>query len=101
MAAIADLAHRLGYRVCAHAEGVVGCAAAIRHGVDTVEHGMYLHSRPDLLGAMAAAGRVLVRPLSGYCTWMSGLGSEVIDPAHADAEPDMPPILGGTGRAGT
>jgi imidazolonepropionase-like amidohydrolase len=24
---------------------------------------------------------------------MAGLGPEVIDPAHADAEPDMPPIL--------
>jgi len=92
MAAITDEAHRLGYRVCAHAEGVDGCAAAIRHGVDTVEHGMYLHSRPDLLDAMAAAGQVLVPTLSGYY-WMSGLGSEVIDPAHADAEPDMPPVL--------
>ena len=92
MAAVTDEAHRLGYRVSAHAEGVDGCAAAIRHGVDTVEHGMYLHSRPDLLDAMAAAGQVLVPTLSGYY-WMSGLGSEVIDPAHADAEPDMPPVL--------
>jgi imidazolonepropionase-like amidohydrolase len=92
MAAITDEAHRLGYRVSAHAEGVDGCAAAIRHGVDTVEHGMYLHSRPDLLDAMAAAGQVLVPTLSGYY-WMAGFGSEVIDPAHADAEPDMPPVL--------
>jgi imidazolonepropionase-like amidohydrolase len=92
MAAVTDEAHRLGYRVSAHAEGVDGCAAAIRHGVDTVEHGMYLHSRPDLLDAMAAAGQVLVPTLSGYY-WMSGLGSEVVDPARADAEPDMPPVL--------
>jgi imidazolonepropionase-like amidohydrolase len=92
MAAVTDEAHRLGYRVSAHAEGVDGCAAAIRHGVDTIEHGMYLHGRPDLLDAMAAAGQVLVPTLSGYY-WMSGLGSEVVDPADADAEPDMPPVL--------
>ena len=49
LAAVTDEAHRLGYRVAAHAEGLAGCAAAIRHGVDTIEHGMYLHRRPDLL----------------------------------------------------
>ncbi len=92
LAAVTDEAHRMGYRVAAHAEGVDGCAAAIRHGVDTVEHGMYLQARPDLLDAMAASGQVLVPTLSGYY-WMAGLGPEVIDPAHADAEPDMPPIL--------
>ena len=92
MAAITGEAHRLGYRVSAHAEGLDGCAAAIRHGADTVEHGMYLHQRPDLLDAMAAAGQVLVPTLSGYY-WMSGLGEDVIDPAGAQARPDMPKIL--------
>ncbi len=92
LAAVTDEAHRMGFRVSAHAEGVAGCAAAIRHGVDTLEHGMYLHGRPDLLDAMAASGQVLVPTLSGYY-WMAGLGAEVIDPAHADAEPDMPPVL--------
>jgi imidazolonepropionase-like amidohydrolase len=91
LAAVTDEAHRLGYRVAAHAEGLDGCAAAIRHGVDTVEHGMYLHRRPDLLEAMAASGQVLVPTLSGYY-WMAGLG-EVIDPAAAQAEPEMPPVL--------
>ena len=91
LAAVTDEAHRLGYRVAAHAEGLDGCAAAIRHGVDTIEHGMYLHRRPDLLEAMAAAGQVLVPTLSGYY-WMAGLG-EAIDPSAADADPDMPPML--------
>ena len=92
LAAVTDEAHRLGYRVAAHAEGLDGCAAAIRHGVDTIEHGMYLNQRPDLLDAMAAAGQVLVPTLSGYY-WMAGLGHDVIDPAHAKAEPDMLPVL--------
>jgi imidazolonepropionase-like amidohydrolase len=92
LAAVTDEAHRLGYRVAAHAEGLDGCAAAIRHGVDTIEHGMYLNQRPDLLEAMAAAGQVLVPTLSGYY-WMAGLGEDVIDPAGAPAQPDMPPVL--------
>jgi imidazolonepropionase-like amidohydrolase len=92
LAAVTDEAHRMGFRVAAHAEGLDGCAAAIRHGVDTIEHGMYLHRRPDLLEAMAAAGQVLVPTLSGYY-WMAGLGVTVIDPAGAEAEPDMPPVL--------
>ena len=106
LAAVTDEAHRLGYRVAAHAEGLAGCAAAIRLGVDTIEHGMYLHRRPDLLEAMAAAGQVLVPTLSGYY-WMAGLG-EVVDPASSPgaaagtgsvdataphADPGMPPVL--------
>jgi imidazolonepropionase-like amidohydrolase len=91
LATVTDEAHRMGYRVAAHAEGLDGCAAAIRHGVDTIEHGMYLHRRPDLLEAMAEAGQVLVPTLSGYY-WMAGLG-EAIDPATAQADPEMPPVL--------
>jgi imidazolonepropionase-like amidohydrolase len=92
LAAVTDEAHRMGFRVSAHAEGLNGCAAAIGKGADTVEHGMYLHRRPDLLDAMADSGQVLVPTLSGYY-WMAGLGEDVIDPAQARAEPDMPPML--------
>ncbi|HEY7361168.1 MAG TPA: amidohydrolase family protein, partial [Streptosporangiaceae bacterium] len=91
LAAVTGEAHRLGFRVAAHAEGLDGCAAAIRHGAETIEHGMYLHQRPDLLAAMAAAGQVLVPTLSGYY-WMAGLGNAV-DPAGAESVPEMPPVL--------
>jgi imidazolonepropionase-like amidohydrolase len=37
--AIVDEAHRLGHKVAAHAIGSDGIAAALRAGVDTVEHG--------------------------------------------------------------
>jgi len=89
LAVVTDEAHRLGYRVAAHAEGLDGCAAAIRHGVDTIEHGMYLHRRPDLLEAMAAAGQILVPTLSGYY-WMAGLG-EAVDPAVSRGRPSTQP----------
>ena len=37
--AIVDEAHRLGKKVAAHAIGSEGIAAALRAGVDTIEHG--------------------------------------------------------------
>ena len=77
-AAVVDEAHRMGFRIAAHVEGLDGTAAAIAHGMDTIEHGMYLNQRPELLEAMAAAGQVLVPTLSGYY-WMGGFG-DVIDP---------------------
>jgi imidazolonepropionase-like amidohydrolase len=40
--ALVDEAHRLGLRVAAHAIGEGGVLAALRAGVDSVEHGMFL-----------------------------------------------------------
>jgi imidazolonepropionase-like amidohydrolase len=91
LSAVAEETHRMGYRLSAHAEGLAGCEAAVTHGADTVEHGIFLHQRPDLLDAMAASGQVLVPTLSGYY-WMAGLG-DVVDPAKAQREPEMPPEL--------
>jgi imidazolonepropionase-like amidohydrolase len=91
MSAVADEAHRMGYLLSAHAEGLAGCEAAVRYGADTVEHGIHLHERPDLLDAMAASGQVLVPTLSGYY-WMAGFG-DAVDPAKADRVPEMPPEL--------
>jgi imidazolonepropionase-like amidohydrolase len=61
---LVEEAHRLGYRTCAHCEGLAGTELAIEAGVDTIEHGMYLNPRPDLLERMAANGQVLVPTLS-------------------------------------
>lgn len=66
IAAIVDEAHRLGYRVAAHAEGMPGTELAVELGIDTIEHGMYLNQRPDLLERMAANGQVLVPTLSCF-----------------------------------
>jgi imidazolonepropionase-like amidohydrolase len=43
--ALVDEAHRLGLTVAAHAIGGAGVAAALRAGVDSVEHGMFLDER--------------------------------------------------------
>ncbi|WP_088288186.1 amidohydrolase family protein [Kineosporia sp. A_224] len=64
VAAVVDEAHRLGYRVAAHCEGLAGSELAILAGADSIEHGMYLHRRPDLLDAMARQGQVLVPTLT-------------------------------------
>jgi imidazolonepropionase-like amidohydrolase len=61
---VVEETHRMGYRVCAHCEGIAGTALAIESGIDTIEHGMYLNQRPDLLEHMAEGGQVLVPTLS-------------------------------------
>jgi imidazolonepropionase-like amidohydrolase len=87
IAALVDEAHRVGYRVAAHAEGLAGTELSIRSGVDTVEHGMYLAQRPDLLDAMAAAGQVLVPTLSCFYG-VAGLS----EPTGTDpSRPPQPP----------
>jgi imidazolonepropionase-like amidohydrolase len=43
--ALVDEAHRLGLTVAAHAIGEGGVAAALRAGVDSIEHGMFLDER--------------------------------------------------------
>lgn len=42
--AIMDAAHAMGRKVTAHAHGVNGINAALRAGVDSIEHGTYLDS---------------------------------------------------------
>ena len=89
--AIVEESHRLGVRVAAHAEGLAGVEAAIVRGMDTIEHGMYLHQRRDLLGRMAANSQFLVPTLSGYY-WVAGLG-DAIDPAGVEPQPEFAPML--------
>lgn len=64
LAALVDEVHRQGYRVAAHCEGLEGTRLAIEEGVDTIEHGFYLHQDPELLRRLAARQGVLVPTLS-------------------------------------
>ncbi len=63
MARAVDVAHRAGRKVMAHAEGTIGIKAAIRAGVDSIEHGTMLDDEGATL--MAERGTWLVPTL--YC----------------------------------
>ena len=58
-----EVAHRAGHKVMAHAEGTVGIKAAVRAGVDSIEHGTMLDEEGAQM--MAARGTWLVPTL--YC----------------------------------
>jgi len=62
--ALVDEAHAWGKRVLSHSHGGAGARAAIRAGVDSLDHGSYLHQDDDLLREMAARGIYLVPTLS-------------------------------------
>ena len=66
IATVVEEAHRMGYRVAAHCEGLDGTRLAIEEGVDTIEHGLELHRAPDLLEELARSERVLVPTLSCF-----------------------------------
>lgn len=63
MARAVEVAHRAGHKVMAHAEGTVGIKAAVRAGVDSIEHGTMLDEEGARL--MAERGTWLVPTL--YC----------------------------------
>lgn len=58
MASIVKTAHGLGRKVAAHAHGVDGINAALRAGVDSIEHGSYLDS--DSISLFRRTGAYLV-----------------------------------------
>jgi len=62
--AAVEVAHRAGRRVMAHAEGTAGIAAAVRSGVDTIEHGTVLDEETAKL--MAERGTWLVPTLETF-----------------------------------
>jgi imidazolonepropionase-like amidohydrolase len=68
IATVVEEAHRMGYRVAAHCEGLDGTRVAIEEGVDTIEHGLELHRAPELLDELARSERVLVPTLSCFYT---------------------------------
>ncbi len=64
VAALVEETHRQGYLVAAHCEGLDGTELAIDEGADTIEHGFYLHHKPELLDRLAARQGVLIPTLS-------------------------------------
>lgn len=63
LTAVVDEAHRLGFAVASHAEGLDGIRLSVEAGVDTLEHGEMAFQDPSLLDAMAERGTTLVPTL--------------------------------------
>src|ERR1051325_3785841 len=64
MAKAVEIAHRAGRKVMVHAEGTVGIKAAVRAGVDSIEHGTVLDE--EAAAMMARRGTWLVPELSPF-----------------------------------
>lgn len=81
--AIVDAAHAMGRRVTAHAHGASGINAALRAGVDSIEHGSYLDR--ESIRLLAQGGRYLVPTLlaGAYVGELAEQGG-VLTPAQAD-----------------
>jgi imidazolonepropionase-like amidohydrolase len=87
---IVEEAHRMGYRVAAHCEGLDGTRLAIDEGVDTIEHGLELYRAPELLEELARSERVLVPTLSCFFHVSENRGSRwprgLVELAHRQLE---------------
>ncbi|WP_065493611.1 metal-dependent hydrolase family protein [Rhodococcus opacus] len=79
LAAIAHEAHRFGIKVAAHALGTEGIRNAVRAGVDTIEHGVFLTE--ELVDEMRKQGTVLCPTLSVYSIMADGVNGSI--PAYA------------------
>jgi imidazolonepropionase-like amidohydrolase len=91
LAAIVTTAHLLGRRVAAHAHGTRGIKAALRAGVDSIEHGTFLDDEAVTLflqsGAFLVptmmAGETVARhaEIPGYYTAPTAAKARIIGPA--------------------
>ena len=79
LSAIVDEAHRLGRKTAAHAHGDLAARAAVKAGVDSIEHGSFLTDETLML--MKAKGTFLV-PTCLAGVWTGGK-SERFPPAIA------------------
>ena len=79
MKAICDMAHFMGLKVAAHAHGTKGIDAAVRAGVDSIEHGTFI----DEQGArdMKARGTYYVATLLAFNGAASLIGTGKLPPA--------------------
>ncbi len=81
LSAIVDTAHNLGRPVTAHAHGAGGIAAALRAGVDSIEHGSYLND--DILKLFKQTGAYLVPTL------LAGVSVS----EEVQSNPNIPPAI--------
>lgn len=83
LAAIVDAAHKMGRKVTAHAHGKGGVDAALRAGIDSIEHGTYLDA--ESIALFKESGAVLVPTVLAGAT-VTGWTNEPWLPAPSRAK---------------
>jgi imidazolonepropionase-like amidohydrolase len=78
MKAICDTAHNLGLKVAAHAHADAGIAAAVRAGVDSIEHGTFASAATIRL--MKERGTTFVPTLMAFTGIRERLGKNIYTP---------------------
>jgi imidazolonepropionase-like amidohydrolase len=78
MRAIVETAHALGLKVAAHAHADEGIAAAVRAGVDSIEHGTF--ASPATIQLMRQRGTTLVPTLMAFVGIRERLGHNIYTP---------------------
>lgn len=94
LAAVIDTAHSMSRRVTAHAHGVQGINAALRAGVDSIEHGSYLDD--ESIRLFKSHGAYLVPTLLAGATvaeWAADPDSFLLPPQRAKAAEVGPRML--------
>ena len=79
MKAICDMAHFMGLKVAAHAHGAKGIDAAVRAGVDSIEHGTFIDEQG--VKDMKARGTYYVATLMAFSGVEGLLGTGKLAPA--------------------
>ncbi len=79
MKAICDMAHFMGLKVAAHAHGAKGIDAAVRAGVDSIEHGTFIDDQG--VKDMKARGTYYVATLMAFSGVKNLIGTGKLAPA--------------------
>jgi imidazolonepropionase-like amidohydrolase len=79
MKAICDMAHFMGLKVAAHAHGAKGIDAAVRAGVDSIEHGTFIDEAG--IRDMKARGTFYVATLMAFSGVKGLIGTGKLAPA--------------------
>lgn len=97
LTAIVEAAHAMGRRVTAHAHGVDGINAALRAGVDSIEHGSYINR--ESVSLLRQGNRYQVPTLmAGW--WVGQLAEQggVLTPAQTDKARQVSRDMANMGR---
>jgi imidazolonepropionase-like amidohydrolase len=94
--AIVTTAHRMGKRVTAHAHSADGINAALRAGIDSIEHGSYLDN--NSIALFKSHGAYYIPTLMAGDTIVKMANAGGLPPATADKARTVGPVMLGAAR---